>query len=119
VLNAGWPTIWMEYVLDLSAITAQCITIELVSFGSRHLGQRQTFFHEHGLAMIKLKGLGGPFADRLSLSLQTARLSRPDKILNNPVMVLTRQTPEAENAQKQASKQKTKATPLQASQSVY
>jgi hypothetical protein len=55
----------------------------------------------------------------LSLSLQTARLSRPDKMLNNPVMVLTRQTPEAKNAQKQASKQKPKATPLQACPSVY
>ena len=119
MLNAGWPTIWMEYVLNLSAITAQCITIELVSFGSGHLGQLQTFFLEHGLAIIKLNGLGGPFANRSSLSLQTARLSRSDKMLSNPVMAFTRRTPEAENAQKQASKQKTKATPLQTSSSVY
>jgi hypothetical protein len=82
----------MEYVLDLSALNAQCITIGLVSFGSGHLGQLQTFFLEHGLAMTKLNGLGGSFANRLSLPLQTARFSCSVRMLNNPVMVFTRHT---------------------------
>jgi hypothetical protein len=91
VLETDLSTVRMGHVLDHSALTAQCITIGLISFGSGHVGQLQTFFLEHGLTMIKLNGIGGPFARCLSLSFQTARLSCLDQMLNSPVMVFTGQ----------------------------